>query len=810
MHVELGAVAVFSGVVNLLMLSGSLYMLQVYDRVLPSRSIATLLGLSAIVLIAYLFQAYFEAARARMLSRIGALFDTGLQKRLYFAVATLPLRGAKPLMAQQPMRDLDQIRTFLSGVGPTAFLDIPWSPIFLIALLIFHPLIGLVAIIGAATIIALTVATEYRARSAAKVAMEASAQRQVLADATHQNAEVIRALGMIGRFTARWGEVNERHLQQIFDVSSVYANVGAIAKVVRYVLQSAILGVGAYLVIVEQASGGIMIASSIMMGRALAPIEIALANWKQLVAARQGIDRLRNVLTAAAPPSAPAVALPRPNQGLSVEDITLAVPGTDQVVLSNISFKLEAGMGMVVLGTSAAGKSSLVRALVGIWPPCKGAVRLDGAALSDWDPDELGRHVGYLPQDVALFDGTVAENIARFDDRASSDAILDAARMAGVHEMILSLPNGYATRIGERGSCLSAGQRQRIGLARAVFGDPFLIVLDEPNANLDHDGELALIKAIQSLRKNRSIVVLVSHRPESVSAVNMAMVLREGRVIAFGPREELFARVARSINPGAAKFNSGKSVNQNARAAAEGAIVTTIEQNRTRSVHDEHHSPRWNELLGIQGEALIIELRTAKKAIDRARDRGRLESAVPGRGQGLGPEQTLRFSRPSEPLDRFDARSLRNPMRVERTGDPALSENATLGQSALSSTVHALLQIVKILNSLAFCQRRDANRCRRRLRGAGRTPARNRSKSRFARPDRQYRYRRNLGHNGTDFWRRGASGHARSRIPCQENSASDRRGTGGNRRRGWDTCERRKPSGAIGSDLAAGQSADHC
>ena len=566
---RLGAVAVFSGVVNLLMLSGSLYMLQVYDRVLPSRSIATLLGLSAIVLVAYLFQAYFEAARARMLSRIGALFDAGLQNRLYFAVATLPLRGAKPLMAQQPMRDLDQIRTFLSGVGPTAFLDIPWSPIFLVALLIFHPLIGLVAIVGAATIIALTVATEHRARSAAKVAMEASAQRQVLADATHQNAEVIRALGMIGRFTARWGEVNERHLQQIFDVSSVYANVGAIAKVVRYVLQSAILGVGAYLVIVEQASGGIMIASSIMMGRALAPIEIALANWKQLVAARQGIDRLRNVLTAAAPPSAPAVALPRPNQSLSVEDITLAVPGTDQVVLSNISFKLQAGMGMVMLGTSAAGKSSLVRALVGIWPPSRGTVRIDGAALNDWDPDELGRHVGYLPQDVALFDGSVAENIARFDERASSDSILEAARLAGVHEMILSLPEGYATRIGERGSCLSAGQRQRIALARAVFGDPFLIVLDEPNANLDHDGELALIKAIQMLRKNRSIVVLVSHRPESISAVNMAMVLREGRVIAFGPREELFARVARSINPEAAKLNSGKSESQNARAAEE-------------------------------------------------------------------------------------------------------------------------------------------------------------------------------------------------------------------------------------------------
>jgi ATP-binding cassette, subfamily C, bacterial PrsD len=567
---RLGAVAIFSGVVNLLMLSGSLYMLQVYDRVLPSRSTATLLGLSAMVLIAYFFQAYFEAARSRMLSRIGTLFDNSLQKRLYFAVATLPLRGAKPLMAQQPMRDLDQVRTFLSGVGPTAFLDIPWSPIFLIALLVFHPLIGFVAMIGAAAIIALTVATERRSRSAARLAMDASAQRQVLADATHQNAEVIHALGMIGRFTARWAQLNERHLQQIFDVSDVYANIGAIAKVVRYALQSAILGVGAYLVIVEQASGGIMIASSIMMGRALAPIEIALANWKQLVAARQGIDRLRNILAATAPSPPPAVALPRPNQSLSVEDITVAVPGSERVVLSNISFKLTAGMAMVVLGTSAAGKSSLVRALVGVWQPTTGIVRLDGAALNNWNPDELGRHIGYLPQDVALFDGTVAENIARFDESASSDAVLGAARLAGVHEMILSLPNGYATRIGERGSCLSAGQRQRIGLARAVFGEPFLVVLDEPNANLDHDGEQALIRAIETLRKNRSVVVLVSHRPEAIAAVNMAMVLREGRVAAFGPREELFARVARSINANTAKFNRGKANDRNS-PVAEGA-----------------------------------------------------------------------------------------------------------------------------------------------------------------------------------------------------------------------------------------------
>jgi ATP-binding cassette, subfamily C, type I secretion system permease/ATPase len=539
-------VAVFSGVINLLMLSGSLYMLQVYDRVLPSHNVATLLGLSAFVLVAYLLQGFFEAARARMLGRVAALFDVGLQQPIHHAIATLPLRGAKPMVAQQPLRDLDQIRTFLSGMGPTAFLDMPWIPIFLIALFIFHLVIGLVAVFGAATIVSMTLLTEHRSKDAAKSAMDANAHRQVMADATRQNAEVVRALGMTGRFTARWSGANEQYLQQSVQVGDVYANLGSIAKVVRYVLQSAILGIGAYLVVIEQASGGVMIASSIMMGRALAPIEVALANWKQLVSARQGIKRLRDILKATSPAAVPAVVLPRPRQQLSVENLTVVVPGQDKTVISSVSFTLTAGMGMALLGASAAGKSSLVRALVGVWPATNGAIRLDGAALDQWHPDELGRHIGYLPQDVALFDGTVAENIARFDEAATSDAIIEAAQLAGAHSMILRLPDGYATRIGERGGNLSAGQRQRIGLARAVFGRPFLVVLDEPNANLDAEGELALVRAIEALRARGSIVIMVSHRPDAIAALNVAMVLYDGRMIAFGPREELFARVARS------------------------------------------------------------------------------------------------------------------------------------------------------------------------------------------------------------------------------------------------------------------------
>jgi PrtD family type I secretion system ABC transporter len=536
-------IAVFSGVINVLMLSGSLYMLQVYDRVIPSRNTATLFGLSLMVLFAYVVQGYFDALRARMLCRVATLFDAGLQQSIHTALATLPLRGVKPMLMQQPLRDLDQVRGFMSSMGPTAFLDMPWIPIFLIALFLFHPAIGMTALLGTAAIVAMTLLTERMSRGAAKAAMDSSAQRQVLADATQRNAEVIRALGMTDRFTSRWSQANERYLRENIRATDVYANLGSGAKVLRYVLQSGMLGIGAYLVVVDRASGGVMIASSIMMGRALAPVEIALGTWKQLVAARQGITRLREICKVTAAPPEPPVVLPRPCRELSVQELAVGAPGKGQAIVSNISFSLKAGMGLALLGASASGKTSLSKALVGVWRPQNGSVRLDGADLDQWRNEDLGRYIGYLPQDVALFDGTVAENICRFDDSASSDAVLKAARIAGVHDIILRLPEGYSTRIGEGGMSLSAGQRQRIGLARAVFGDPFLVVLDEPNANLDADGENALTRAIQILRYNKSIVIVISHRPSALSALNMALVLYEGKSIAFGPCEEIFARV---------------------------------------------------------------------------------------------------------------------------------------------------------------------------------------------------------------------------------------------------------------------------
>jgi ATP-binding cassette, subfamily C, bacterial PrsD len=537
-------IAAFSGVINILMLSGSLYMLQVYDRVIPSRNISTLLGLSLMVLLAYIAQGYFDALRSRMLCRVATLFDAGLQESIHVALATLPLRGVKPMLMQQPLRDLDQVRSFMSSMGPTAFLDMPWIPIFIIGLFLFHPAIGVTALLGTAAIISMTLLNERMTRGAAKSAMDSSAQRQVLADATQRNAEVIRALGMMDRFTARWSRANERYLRENIRATDVYANLGSGAKVLRYVLQSGMLGLGAYLVVSDRASGGIMIASSIMMGRALAPVEVALSTWKQLVAARLSIKRLREICKATAPPLVPPVVLPRPSRELSVQNLAISAPAAkEKTIVSNVSFSLKAGMGLALLGASASGKTSLSKALVGIWPAQQGVVRLDGAALDQWRNEDLGRYVGYLPQEVGLFDGTVAENICRFDEQATSEAILKAAQIAGVHEIILRLPDGYATRIGEGGMALSAGQRQRIGLARAIFGDPFLVVLDEPNANLDAEGEAALTRAIQILRHNKCIVIVISHRPSALASLNMAMILYEGKAIAFGPSEEIFARV---------------------------------------------------------------------------------------------------------------------------------------------------------------------------------------------------------------------------------------------------------------------------
>jgi ATP-binding cassette, subfamily C, bacterial PrsD len=534
-------IAAFSGVINVLTLSGSIYMMQVYDRVIPGRSLPTLVSLSIMVLLAYLFQGYLDAVRSRMLARTGAMFELKLQPWLFSVMTSLPLRGASAAFVHQPLRDLEQIRAFLSGMGPVAFLDMPWMPLFLIVLFLFHPVIGLIALSGAIAIIFFTLWGERRSSVSARQASAWITQRQVLAESTRRNADVIRAMGMTYRLQSRWAHLNEGAILENLKVMDVQANLGAVAKITRYTLQSAILGAGALLVINDQASGGIMIASSIIMGRALAPIEVALGTWRQLETSRLGVQRLRSVLRMAGAPSGEPPTVTRPSRGITVTNLAVTAPGSDHIIVARVTINLSAGSGLALIGPSGTGKTSLAKTLIGLWPPAEGTVHIDGTPLPEWLARDPGRYFGYLPQDVALFEGTIAENIARFDADATPATIIDAAMIAGAHEMIAGLPHQYRTAIGEGGLMLSAGQRQRIGLARAVFGNPFLVVLDEPNANLDTEGEQALNGCLQVLKSRGSIVIVISHRPMVLQALDQLMVLAGGRMIAAGPRAAVAA-----------------------------------------------------------------------------------------------------------------------------------------------------------------------------------------------------------------------------------------------------------------------------
>jgi PrtD family type I secretion system ABC transporter len=553
---RLVGVAGVSGAINLLMLSGSIYMLQVYDRVLPSRNVSTLLGLSILVLAAYLLQGCLDAIRSRMLARISALFDAALQEPIYRALVDLPLRGAAPSIVQQPLRDLEQVRAFLSGMGPTAFLDMPWLPIFVLVLFLFHPVIGFVAVIGAAVIVATALLAERQSRIFARGTAKLSAQRAALADEIRRNADVIHALGMRERFKSAWCRLNEAHIAENIPMRDAEADIGAAAKLLRYALQSTVLGVGAALVIGEKASGGIMIASSIMMGRALAPIEIVLGTWKHLMSARDAVKRLGDTLDRMSSPL-PAITLRPPARHLWVQHVVIAPPGSNRVVARDISFSLAAGTGLALLGASGSGKSSLAKAIVGLWRPLHGQIRVDGARFDQWDSDRLGRHIGYLPQEVSLFNGSISDNICRFEQSASEEMILEAAMVAGAHDLIVSLPDGYATQIGEGGALLSAGQRQRIGLARALYGCPFLVVLDEPNANLDTEGDAALAGAIKHLRARKAIVIVISHRPSALVGLDMVLILNKGNLLAFGYRDEVWARLGRRFGNAAPQSLEG-------------------------------------------------------------------------------------------------------------------------------------------------------------------------------------------------------------------------------------------------------------
>ena len=535
-------VGLMSCIINLLYLTGSIFMLEVYDRVLPSRSVPTLVGLIILAAGLYMAQGELDLIRGRILGRVGTSLDEALNARVFDTIVRLPLTVGGRNEGLQPLRDLDNVRAFLGGQGPSAFFDLPWLPFYLAICFAFHVMIGITALVGAIMLVTLTLITEYMSREPARQAMGLAARRNDLAASSRRNAEVLVAMGMAGRLTRRWGDANEKYLAGNQHASDIAGGLGAIAKVMRMMLQSAVLGVGAYLVIHQEATAGIIIAGSILSARALAPVDLAIAHWKSFVAARHSWHHLTRLLEQMPVKLAPTL-LQSPTSRLSVEGVGIAAPGDQKVIVQDVTFALNAGAGLGVIGPSGSGKSSLARALVGVWQPYRGKVRLDGAALDQWSTDVIGRHIGYLPQDVELFAGTVAQNICRFDPEAKPESVLVAAKDAGVHGMIIKMRDGYNTQVGEQGTALSAGQAQRVALARALYGDPFLVVLDEPNSNLDTEGDEALTRAVRSARERGAIVVVVAHRPIGIEAVDQILVLRDGRMQAFGPKETVLAQV---------------------------------------------------------------------------------------------------------------------------------------------------------------------------------------------------------------------------------------------------------------------------
>jgi ATP-binding cassette subfamily C protein len=568
----LAGTAVVSGVINILALTSPLFMLQVYDRVLASRSISTLVGLGALAAALFAFQSMLDVIRGRVLLRIGEAVDRKLSGRVHGAIVRLPLEARLPGDGLQPLRDLDNVRGFLSGQGPTALFDLPWMPLYLGICFLFHFWIGITALIGAVVLVSLTGITDALSRAPTREAMQHGMARNALMEAGRRNAEAVRAMGLGGRVEERWQKANTEFLWSNRRTGDIAGGLGGVSRSLRVILQSGMLAVGACLVIRQETSAGVMIASSIMMGRALAPVDLAIAGWKPFLMARQSWGRLGE-LFALMPETGAMMALPKPERELRAETLSVAPPGEKKPTLMGVNFVLPAGSALAIIGPSGSGKSTLARALVGVWPPAGGKVRIDGAGFDQWDREELGRHVGYLPQGVELFDGTIAENISRFEPDADAGAIVAAARAAGTHDLILRLDDGYETRIGEAGSALSAGQRQRIGLARALYRDPFLVVLDEPNANLDAEGEKAVVQAMTSVRERKGIVAVVAHRPSALGVVNLVAVIEAGRMKAFGPRDEVLSRALKGANPAAETTATAAGYSTGFRAIAPFRVV---------------------------------------------------------------------------------------------------------------------------------------------------------------------------------------------------------------------------------------------
>jgi PrtD family type I secretion system ABC transporter len=540
--------ALFSCLVNILMLTGPLFMLQVYDRVLTSGSVPTLIALIGIVIALYAYYGFLEYLRARILVRIGRRVEERLRDRVFDSMAEHALRRTQGI-GGQPVNDLATIRQFLSGQGPFAFLDMPWVPIYLLVIFLMHWVLGVASVAAAIVIFILAVWSEKATRGPLAEANSAMVKSSIMTDESRRNSEALHSLGMRGAIRKKWSDMQQVALDHQTVANDVGGSLSAASRVLRLMVQSGILALGAYLALQHEISPGAMIAASIIMGRALAPVEQAVASWQQFLGFRKALERLGNIL-ASVPAVANRMKLPQPTGKLEVENLIIQMPGAEKPVLQGISFTVEPGKGIGVIGPTGAGKSTLARALVGVMPITRGTVRLDGATHDQRDIDETGKLIGYLPQDIQLFDGTAAQNIARFDVNADPAKIVEAAQLANVHDLIMRLPKGYDTPLGENGARLSAGQRQRVALARCLYGDPALFVLDEPNSNLDAEGEAALDRAIRVSMARGASVVVIAHRPSALASIQQILVLSEGRTVALGPRDEILQKVLNRPAPG--------------------------------------------------------------------------------------------------------------------------------------------------------------------------------------------------------------------------------------------------------------------
>ena len=530
-------VGLFSMFANLLMLTGPMYMLQVYDRVLGSRSIETLVALSLLVVFLYGIMGVLDYTRGRIMARVGARFQARLDRRVFDAVVRKSA-VAPDLQSQTGLADLESVQRFLTSPVLMAFFDLPWTPIFIAGIFIFHPLLGWLAVLGGGLLIVIALANQILSRAPQLKAGQAGQVASNMSDQLRIEAEMVQAMGMRGAAFDRWQQARSVALEEQIRATDVGGGFTALTKTMRLFLQSAMLGLGAYLVLQNELTPGAMIAGSILLGRALAPIELMLTQWPVAQRGVKGWNALAELL-GTVPVEQPRTALPKPKARLVAKSLTVVPPGEKSAALRSIDFDLPPGKAMGVIGPSGAGKSTLARCLTGVWRPAGGSIRLDAAALDQYEPDVLGKHIGYLPQRVQLFDGTIAENIARLTTQPDADKVVAAAKKADAHEMILALPEGYDTRISAGQQRLSGGQIQRIGLARALYDDPVILVLDEPNSNLDNAGTQALNQAIRQLKSEARSVIIMAHRPAAIQECDLLLVIDKGARTAFGPKDEV-------------------------------------------------------------------------------------------------------------------------------------------------------------------------------------------------------------------------------------------------------------------------------